>query len=148
MKSKIRRNADRRRNQAGLTLLELLVVITILVVLTVAVGTVALRYLGRSKADAALLQINQIEAGLDLYKLDVGRYPTSQEGLGVLIEAPAGVDRWRGPYVGKAAAIVDPWGAEFLYEFPGRELDYDLYSFGADGVAGGEDDAADVERTR
>ena len=132
------------RRDAGLTLLELLVVVTILVLLTVAIGTVALNYLGRAKSDAAKLQISQIEAGLDLYRLDVGRYPSAQEGLGALLSRPAGEDKWRGPYLQKPEAINDPWGAQFLYRSPGTERAYDLVSLGADGAAGGEDENADI----
>ncbi|MEO0763736.1 MAG: type II secretion system protein GspG, partial [Pseudomonadota bacterium] len=84
---------------AGLTLLELLVVVTILVLLSVAVGTVALNYLGGARVDAARLQITQIEAGLDLYRLDFGRYPSEAEGLGALVEPPAGAEAWNGPYI-------------------------------------------------
>ncbi len=129
---------------AGLTLLELLVVVTILVLLSVAIGTVALNYLGGAKADAARLQLTQIEAGLDLYRLDMGRYPEEQEGLSALVERPTNADAWRGPYVRKASALVDPWGAPFQYEVPGENGPYNLFSWGADGAAGGEDDAADI----
>lgn len=139
-------SADAHRdNEAGLTLLELLVTITILVVLSVAVGTVALNYLGRGKADAARLQLSQIEAGLDLFQLDVGRFPDQREGLRALVEQPGGLDAWRGPYLRKDAALIDPWGAAFQYAQPGaRGGAYDLFSYGADGAEGGEDDAADV----
>ncbi len=129
----------------GFTLLELLVVTTILVLLAVATGTVVINYLGRAKTDAARLQIDQIEAGLDLFRLDVGRYPTQQEGITALVAAPGGIDSWRGPYIRKQAALTDPWGAEFQYVFPGRNGTYDLYSYGADGTEGGEDEAADVK---
>lgn len=129
---------------AGLTLLELLVVITILVVLTVAIGTVALNYLDRAKGDAARLQLNQIEAGLDLYRLDIGRYPTESEGLDALLERPAGLDTWRGPYVKNAEALVDPWQEAFIFRAPGQDGPYDLTSFGADKTEGGEGDAADI----
>lgn len=129
---------------AGLTLLELLVVITILVVLTVAIGTVALNYLGGAKADAARLQITQIEAGLDLYRLDMGRYPTDREGLDALVEAPRGVDTWNGPYLRKSSALVDPWGNAFSYDAPTSGVDYTVTSMGADGSPGGEGDAADI----
>lgn len=129
---------------AGLTLLELLVVITILVVLTVSIGTVALNYLGGAKADAARLQINQIEGALDLFRLDLNRYPTEGEGLEALVTAPAGLDGWNGPYLKKAGALQDPWGAAFQYR-PGAGQTYELLSLGADGQPGGEDDAADIK---
>ena len=136
---------DRKlRPDAGLTLLELLVVVTILVLLTVAIGTVALNYLDRGKAGAARLQMDQIETGLDLFRLDVGRYPSEQEGLAALVEEPGGVTGWRGPYVKRAATLTDPWGAAFQYSAPGDAHPYDLVSYGADGAVGGEDDAADI----
>lgn len=133
------------RKEGGFTLLELLVVTTILVLLAVATGTVVINYLGRAKTDAARLQIDQIEAGLDLFRLDVGRYPTQQEGITALVAAPGGLDSWRGPYVRKQAALTDPWGTEFQYVFPGRNGIYDLFSYGADGSEGGEDEAEDVK---
>ena len=129
---------------AGLTLLELLVVVTILVLLTVAIGTVALNYLDRGKAGAAKLQLEQIETGLDLFRLDVGRYPNEQEGLDALVTAPGGLDRWNGPYVKREAALTDPWGNAFVYSQPGTDGPFDLMSLGADGQQGGEDDAADI----
>ena len=137
--------ARKPSKDGGFTLLELLVVTTILVLLAVATGTVVINYLGRAKTDAARLQIDQIEAGLDLFRLDVGRYPTQQEGITALVAAPGGIDSWRGPYIRKQAALTDPWGAEFQYVFPGRNGTYDLYSYGADGTEGGEDEAADVK---
>lgn len=141
-----RERATRKPSKdGGFTLLELLVVTTILVLLAVATGTVVINYLGRAKTDAARLQIDQIEAGLDLFRLDIGRYPTQQEGITALVAAPGGLDSWRGPYVRKKAALTDPWGTEFQYVFPGRNGTYDLYSYGADGTEGGEDEAADVK---
>lgn len=129
---------------AGLTLLELLVVITILVLLTVAIGTVALNYLDRAKSDAARLQISQLTAGLDLYRLDLGRYPNQAEGLSALVTRPAGNEAWRGPYVQKAEALVDPWGAPFLYRTPGQKGPYEIVTLGSDGREGGDNEAADL----
>ncbi len=130
---------------AGLTLLELLVVVTILVLLTVAIGTVAINYLGGAQAKAARLQLSQIEGALDLYRLDMGRYPTEAEGLDALVEAPAGANQWSGPYIAKRATLTDPWDREFTYRVPGEGgRAYALYSLGADGQEGGEDDAADI----
>lgn len=142
-----RRATDRAAHRAahragGFTLLELLVVVTILVVLTVSVGSVALNYLGRARADAARIQLGQIETGLDLFRLDLGRYPTDAEGLEALIEGPSGEDAWRGPYVKDAAVLLDPWGRPFAYGEEGGG--YALASLGADGLEGGEGDAADV----
>lgn len=138
------RRARRRRRDAGFTLLELLVVVTIMVGLAAALGTVALNFLGGARADTARLQIQQISAGLDLYRLHVGRYPTQAEGLEALLAAPSGVARWNGPYIKGESALTDPWGAPFGYEPAAGGAAFELYSLGADGAEGGEGDAADV----
>lgn len=133
------------RPDAGFTLLELMVVVTILVMLTVAAGSVALNYLGRARGKTAELQIAQVETGLDLYRLDVGRYPTTAEGLDALVTPVPGLDAWSGPYVKDAAVLRDPWGAPFAYALV-TDADYALRSFGSDGVEGGDGDATDVGR--
>lgn len=143
-RNQARRARARRRADAGFTLLELLVVVTILVGLAAALGTVALNFLGGARADTARLQIQQLSAGLDLFRLHVGRYPTEAEGLDALLEAPAGVARWNGPYVKGDGALSDPWGGAFQYAPSGSGSAFELYSFGADGAEGGEGDAADV----
>ncbi|MEL6197106.1 MAG: type II secretion system major pseudopilin GspG [Pseudomonadota bacterium] len=139
-----RRHADAEAPDAGLTLLELLVVVTILVLLSAAVGTVALNYLSGAKADAARIQMSQLEAGLDLYRLDIGRYPTEAEGLSALVEAPGGLQAWNGPYVRKESSLVDPWGNAFIYAEAEGGKTFALTSLGADGREGGEDEDADV----
>lgn len=95
----------------------------------------------RTKSEAAKVQIQQISASLDLYHLEIGRYPTQEEGLVALIEAPPGLNKWKGPYLKKKEVIVDPWGRQFLYKVPGQHGPYDLYTFGSDGAQGcsGED---------
>lgn len=133
-----------RSREAGFTLLELLVVVTILVALAAAVGTVALNFLGGARADAARIQMNQIEAGLDLFRLDAGRYPTTQEGLDALLRRPGDLARWNGPYVKGEETLTDPWGNRFGYVSPLRDAPYGLSSFGSDGAEGGEGEAADV----
>ncbi len=127
-----------------MTLLELLVVITILGLLAATVGTVALNYLGRAKSETTQLRIDQISAGLDLYRLDVGRYPTEEEGLRALIEEPGNAEKWSGPYLKKAEALNDAWGTAFLYNSPGQHGEVDIYSLGADKADGGEDEDKDV----
>ncbi len=137
-------SCGRDRGQAGFTLLELLVVITILGLLAVGVGTVAINYLGRARTDTTRLQIDQISAGLDLFRLDNARYPTKDEGLIALFEAPDGLPRWQGPYLKKREALQDPWGFPFRYESPGQHGEVDIYSYGADNAEGGDGENTDV----
>jgi general secretion pathway protein G len=140
--------ARRDPHDAGFTLLELLIVIAILGLLAV-VGTVQLvDYLGRAKTDTARLQVDQLALALDLFRIDVGRLPTSEEGLKALTAAPAGLGRWRGPYLRKIEALVDPWGTPFVYRRPGQHGEYDLVSYGADGKPGGSGEDLDVANWR
>lgn len=135
---------DPRRGERGLTLLELLVVIMILSVMTVLAAVQVTGYLDRARHDTAKLQIDELTLALDLYRIDMRRFPTTQEGLTALLEEPQQADGWRGPYLNKPEAIDDPWGRPFIYRSPGADRDYDLGSLGADGVEGGEDDNADI----
>ncbi|MBK8175511.1 MAG: type II secretion system major pseudopilin GspG [Rhodospirillales bacterium] len=131
--------------QAGFTLLEVLVVLVILGLLAAVVaGPQIFKYLGSAKSEAAKVQIQQVSSALDLYRLEIGRYPTQEEGLSALIEAPAGVNRWNGPYLKKKEAIVDPWGRVFLYKIPGDHGDYDLWTLGADNAQGGNGEDQDL----
>lgn len=135
-----------RRLVAGFTLIELLVVLLILGLIAGLAGPQVMNYLGESKAKAAKLQIEEFGSSLDLFKLDVGRYPDSQEGLQALVEAPAALaqGRWRGPYVKKRTIPKDPWGTDYRYSSPGTHGPYDIVSLGADGKEGGEGDNRDV----
>ncbi|HEB94881.1 MAG TPA: type II secretion system protein GspG [Sedimenticola thiotaurini] len=134
----------RRIRQRGFTLIELLVVLVILGLLAGLVGPRVVGYLSRGKADTARLQVEQIAAALDLYLLDMGRYPSQREGLAALVEPPEGAGNWRGPYLRKRKLPVDPWGREYHYRYPGKEGDYDLFSLGADDTEGGEGENADI----
>jgi general secretion pathway protein G len=130
----------RLRSEAGFTLLELLIVIAILGMLAV-VGTVQMMsYLERARTDTAMLEIDQLGAALNLFRIDVGRLPTNDEGLKALVEAPPSVEYWRGPYLTKPEAIRDPWGRMFVYRQPGNHGPYDLMSYGADGPSGASGD--------
>jgi len=133
-----------RRKNRGFTLLELLVVLVILGLLASLVGPQVLKQVGGSKRKAAALQIAEFGTALDLFNLETGRYPTTQEGLQALIEKPGNVRFWNGPYLKKSLIRVDPWGADYVYRAPGERGDYDLYSLGADSREGGEEDNADV----
>ena len=130
--------AIRRRNARGMTLIEILVV---LVLIGVVLGIVGGNFIGKgekAKADAAKIEIGQIGQTLDLYKLEIGRYPSTQEGLQALIQAPPGTTNWNGPYWKKQSVPKDPWGNEYKYASPGQAGAYDIVSLGADGKEGGE----------
>jgi general secretion pathway protein G len=134
------RLADRRR---GFTLLELLVVIVIIGLLA---GLVAPRYfdqVSKSNTKIARAQIDALEKALDQYRLDVGSYPTTEQGLTALNVRPQNLEKWAGPYL-KKTVPADPWGARYVYKAPGDHGDYDLSSLGSDGQVGGTGEAADV----
>jgi len=134
---------ERTGKESGFTLVELLVVMVILGLLA---ALVVPTYLGRerkARAQAARTQVELLGTALDTFRLDVGRYPTSQEGLQALRMAPSGLPRWDGPYLKKDVPL-DPWGRPYVYESPGQHGEYDLYSYGSDGAPGGDKDARDV----
>lgn len=133
----------RARNSAGFTLLELLVV---LVIIGLLVSYVAPRYfaqVGKSEVKVARAQLKSLEDALDQYRIDVGHYPTSEQGLSALNAQPAGETRWQGPYL-KKNVPNDPWGNPYQYKSPGEHGEYDLLSLGKDGQPGGTDEAADI----
>ena len=138
------RDAKLKNGPGGFTLIELLVVLVILGLLAGLVGPRVLKYLGTAKSDTAMLQIEEFSASLDLFHLEVGRFPTTEEGLAALVEQPAGVDDWQGPYLRKRTLPVDPWKRSYHYESPGQNGPFDIYSLGSDNAAGGEGEAADV----
>jgi general secretion pathway protein G len=132
----------------GMTLIEILVV---LVLIGIVLGIVGGNFIGRgekAKADAAKVEIGQIAQSLDLYKLEVGRYPTTQEGLQALISAPSGVANWNGPYWKKSALPKDPWANEYRYVSPAQGAPFEIVSLGADGKEGGEGVDRDISSLR
>ena len=135
-----------QRRQHGYTLLELLVVLAILGLLVGLVAPQVITLLGSSKQKVTEQSIARLGAILDMYRLDVGAFPTTEQGLGVLIAQPSGVPRWSGPYIKGDQAPLDPWGRPFQYRAPSQRpgVPYDLFSFGADGAPGGSGEAADV----
>jgi general secretion pathway protein G len=139
--------APRRRartlDQAGFTLIELLIVVIILGVLAGLVGPRLFGRVGQSRQAAARVQIELLGAALDQFKLDVGRYPSSQEGLQALQQSPGNAPGWEGPYL-KKDIPRDPWGSPYQYKSPGEHGEYDIASLGSDGAAGGEGEASDV----
>ena len=128
----------------GFTLIELLVVLVILGLLAGLVGPQVMKYLGDSKTKTAKLQIEDMSAALDLYRLEVGRYPNNQEGLEALVSAPSGATNWNGPYLRKKVLPKDPWGYDYQYKYPGENSEFDLFSLGADNSQGGDGEASDV----
>jgi general secretion pathway protein G len=132
------------RNARGMTLIEILVV---LVLIGIVMGIVGGNFIGRgeeAKRKAAKIEIGQIGQALDLFKLEVGRYPTSQEGLQALVTAPSGVANWNGPYWKQATVPKDPFGNEYRYTAPGSHGAYDIVSYGADGKEGGDGPNKDI----
>ena len=138
---------NQSKKNAGFTLIELLVVLAILTLLAGLVGPRVLNQLGGAKSKSALVQIADIEKALELYKLDVGRFPTTQQGLNALVQAPSGATGWAGPYL-KGGVPNDPWGAAYKYTYPAANGDVEILSLGADAAPGGEGEAADIRNTR
>ncbi|WP_075221611.1 type II secretion system major pseudopilin GspG [Acuticoccus yangtzensis] len=133
--------APRRDRSAGFTLVELLVVLVILALVMGLVAPRVLGYLSSSRERAAALQIQSLGAALDLYFIDVGRYPSAAEGLGALVQRPGGLARWNGPYLQQNTVPLDPWGNAYAYAAEGPQS-YTIVSHGPDGRASGGDDIA------
>src|SRR4051812_6868396 len=138
---RLRRGA---RSERGFTLVELLVVITIIALIMGIVGPRVLNYLTESKAKAAKIQIESFASALDLFFLDTGRYPNTSEGLTALVRRPGNTLPWNGPYLKGAVVPNDPWGNAYVYRMPGQHGTYDLISYGSDGNEGGTGAAADI----
>jgi general secretion pathway protein G len=134
-------NASR---EGGFTLLELLVVLSIMGLLAAIVGPQVIKYLGSSRSETARVQVKNIAASLQLFRLDAGRYPSQEEGLSALVKQPASVPNWNGPYLPDASAIMDPWGKPYRFQAPGKHGEVDVFTLGSDGADGGSGEAKDV----
>ena len=139
-------NSHLNKTSGGFTLLELLVVMVILGLLAAYVGPRYFAQVGKSEQSLAKAQIESFFKALDTYRLDVGSYPTTEEGLQALMQAPAGLPnpaKWNGPYLQKGVP-QDPWGRAYIYRTPGAQREFEILSLGKDGVPGGSGDAADI----
>ena len=139
-----RRSGTNRSAEHGFTLVEMLVVISIIGLIMALVGPRVLNYLSESKTKAAKIQIESFGSALDLLFLDSGRYPTGAEGLTALVKPPGNVANWNGPYLKGGTVPADPWGHPYVYRAPGQHGAYDIISYGADGQEGGTGTASDI----
>ncbi len=138
------RKAVPRHGERGFTLVEIIVVITIMALIMTLVGPRVLNYLSESKVKAAKIQIESLASALDLYFLDTGQYPSNAEGLNALVQRPGSSPGWNGPYLRGTIVPNDPWGRPYIFRAPGLQSSYDIVSYGSDGQEGGSGVAADI----
>lgn len=146
--NKIGDGAGFRQNEAGYTLMEILIVLALLALIAGFAVPNLMKVFGSAKSDAAAIQIDNLSTILDIYRLDNGAYPTGEQGLEALVSQPAGIETWNGPYINKPGAIIDPWNNPYRYDAPGKQSarGFDLYSFGADNAEGGEGENRDIRQ--
>ena len=132
--------------KSGVTILEVLIVLSIIALIAAVAGPRLIGYLGRAKTETAELQATQLRQAVQLFYIDVGRYPADEEGLGVLMVTPPGEASWAGPYLETADALTDPWGRDYIYAAPEAEGPFSIISLGQDGTRGGTGENADVGR--
>ncbi len=133
-----------RKSERGFSLIELIVVLVILGLLAAVVGAKIFGKFFQAKREIARIQISEFEGALNLFNFLVGRYPTTSEGLEALVSNPGNIQSWNGPYLKKEVVPEDPWHRPYVYRCPGQHGEYDLFSYGPDGVEGGEGENADI----
>ena len=143
-RDRFRRCRSRKKNQRGFTLVEILVVITIIALIMSLVGPRVLNYLSESKVKAAKIQMQSFASALDLLYLDTGRYPSSAEGLNALMKPTSAMPGWNGPYLKGDVVPNDPWGKAYVYRSPTERGKFEIKSFGSDGQEGGTGTATDI----
>lgn len=134
----------RQSLRSGFTLLELMVVLLILALIASIAAPQVTKHLRKAKVETAKIQIDALGAAVDSFHVDNGRFPTNEEALKALIERPAGLPSWDGPYIKKKDSLIDPWGEPYKYRVPGKNGEYDVFTFGSDKKEGGEGDASDI----
>jgi general secretion pathway protein G len=134
----------RTPRQGGFTLMELLVVLAILGLLMSLVGPRVLNQLGGAKTKTAAIQIKDLEQSLEMYKLDVGHFPSTNEGLEALVKQPSGAAGWNGPYLKSEKVPQDPWKRDYHYKYPGEHGELDIFTYGQNGTPGGEGEDQDI----
>ncbi len=137
-------NVNNKKNKYGFTLIEIMIVVVIIGLLAALITPKLIGRVGESKQTAARAQMALLSTALELYKLDVGKYPAQGNGLGALLTNPGDTKNWKGPYIKKSTVPKDPWGEEYLYRFPGEHGDFDIISYGGDGTSGGTDENKDI----
>lgn len=140
----VTRHQVRWGRKTGATILEVLIVLSIIALIAAVVGPRVIGYLGTAKSETADLQIGNLASAVQLFYVDTGRYPSEAEGLSVLLARPAGDTAWNGPYMPTDEALVDPWGRDYLYEPPADDGSFSIRSLGRDGAAGGSGEDADL----
>lgn len=140
----VKRHRGRWNRKSGATILEVLIVLSIIALIAAVVGPRVIGYLGTAKSETADLQINNLASAVQLFYVDTGRYPSEAEGLSVLLNRPAGDSTWNGPYMPTAEALIDPWGRDYLYEPPADDSSFSIRSLGRDGSTGGGGEDADL----
>jgi general secretion pathway protein G len=133
-----------RNRQAGVTLLEIMVVLTIIALIAGLAAPRLMESFGRAKSRTAQLQMENLKGAVQLFYLDVGRYPSEAEGLDALLTAPGGIENWRGPYLEGPQNLNDPWENRYLYRSPGAERPFEITTYGRDGRAGGSREDSDI----
>ena len=146
MKQYTNRTRPNQKAEQGITLFELLIVLAIIAFLATLVAPRVVGYLGRAKSDVAAAQLSNIAASLELFYLDLGRYPTSQEGLTSLVNPPPSELNWQGPYLKDLSGLVDPWGRDFLYTPSLDSETFEVSTLGKDGEEGGEGENRDIRK--
>lgn len=133
-----------RNKRSGVTLLEMMIVLAIMALVMGLAAPRLMDTFGRAKSQSAEIQLSQIGAALQLFYIDTGRYPTEAEGLSVLLAEPVGLEQWNGPYLDARADTLDPWGRDFVYQFPVENAAFGLMTYGRDGLAGGTSEDRDL----